>query len=282
MKLLTGRWCSALRTVYLGGVFVLVVGCDGRKPESGNTEADKAAQPKSGSPPPVSNKKDLLPSGETAVKAEVIAKEALDDPISVDAKYRGRTIIVEGPVNELFRRSKGVSGSSGVVVVVSLVGVPTPAEPNGSRVYCECRPEDEKKASELSVGQTVRIRGRCAESALGPRDCVIESEGPDPSVTVGAADLVAEFLKDQKAAEAKYKGKPLTLTGAAIERKDGSDLVLTYGPNKAVTVTVRRPLSPIDQKQFDSAKPGDRVTIKCRFGSAVLFGINFEKGRLVP
>jgi hypothetical protein len=282
MRPLTVRWLDALRVGYLGAVFVVALGCDGRKPESGNPAADKAARPENGPQAPAPNKEGQVPSGDAAVKAEVVAKEVRDDPIAAETKYTGQTIVVEGPVSDLFRRPNDGSGSSGVVVAVSLVGVPTPTEPNGTSVFCECRPEDEKKASELSIGQVVRIRGRCAEAALAPRSCVIESVGPDPSIKVDATELVTEFLKNQKAAEAKYKGKPLTLTAAVIERKDGSDLVLTYGPNKAITVGASRPDRAIDQKQFDAAKPGDRVTIKCRFGGAALFGIRFEKCRLVP
>lgn len=218
------------------------------------------------------------------VRAEVVANESQNDPLAADRKFKGKTLIVEGPVKRLYRRP--VPGA-GVVVAVTVVGAPSAVQPEGTIVHCECRPEDEKRALELSPGQTVHIHGRCEESAIAPRNCTIESAGPDPSVRVSAAELVAEFLADQKAAEAKYKGKPLTLTDAVVERKYGGAnngrLVLVFEPKKSVAVTAKWPESgAADQKQFAAVKPGDRVTIKCWYARAVPAAITFEECQLAP
>ena len=99
-----------------------------------------------------------------------------------------------------------------------------------------------------------------------------------------ATDLAAEFLKNQKAAEEKYKGKQLTLVDAVVERKDSDDLILVADPKKTSPITVRATGSSdaVDQKLFDAVKPGDRVTIKCQFASAIIWSLSFDKCRLVP
>jgi hypothetical protein len=265
----------------------LAVGCDARK--SDPTVADKPAvvsdKPVAKPAPkrPVAKGDDPQPPADADLSAAEVAKDVLADPRN-EAQYRGRTIVAEGPVRKVFRRPN--TPPDAVVVEVVIPGVSSPRSPDGVAAYCQCRLEDADKALSLTVGQTVKIRGRCGPAALAPDGCAILSTGPDPALKVELTDVVAEFLKDPAAAKAKYEGKPLAVT-AEVERKEGGaenrHLLLKHGSDKPATVKAQWPRGPaVDERQFEAVKPGDRVTIKCRLGGVVLLSMSFEDCRLVP
>ncbi len=74
----------------------------------------------------------------------------------------------------------------------------------------------ESKAVALTKGQSIKVRGRCnggGDAILYITDCQSIDIGPDPAVAVTAEQLTADFAKDAKAAEDKYKGKQLIVEG---------------------------------------------------------------------
>ena len=222
----------------------------------------------------------------TAFQAEAVAQEARTGAHGL--RHKGRTVSLAGRVGALARHP-----GPGGALVVSLIGLPPapPMYPEGTPVKCAVRAEDEGRVVDLSVGQEVTVRGRVAD--LSPwvvelDGCAVEAVGPDPVAPVPMAEVADEFKKDPAAAERKYAGRPLTLTGAVVESKDAGRrrlrIVSEIGnPNFGGLYAVWNLPNSVDGPRFDAVKAGDRVNIKCRFGVQVGgYDLVFCDCRLVP
>src|SRR5204862_6525950 len=131
-------------------------------------------------------------------------------------KYTGKTVLVTGDLKDI-----GFNLNKDICVRFDGFG-PTAAQPTGLRVEAAVVPQDANKVWNTSVDQEIRVKGMCkgVDEILGHinvMDCTVEGVGPDPSIVVTADDLLAEFAKNRKETDAKYRDKPVTLTDAVID-----------------------------------------------------------------
>jgi tRNA_anti-like len=68
----------------------------------------------------------------------------------------------------------------------------------------------------VAPGQQVTVRGRWPEGGQRLFDCVIVGKGPDTALAITAEMLAKEFSADKAAAEKRYAGKPLLVTGEVV------------------------------------------------------------------
>jgi hypothetical protein len=106
---------------------------------------------------------------------------------------------------------------------VFLKGYEMPGEGNPRQVVCKVAPASKEKAAEITKGQKVRFRGKCAlfvpVFAVRIEDAELIETGPDPAVPIAARQLSEEFAKDKEAAEKQYSHKQLLIDGVVVEVK---------------------------------------------------------------
>ncbi len=196
-----------------------------------------------------------------AVNEEQLAKDAESDPEAAVKKYGGKTLLVEGTVlpafsNELFLKGNFDSTTQkGVQIMTRMV------------------PSAQEKAAGLTVGQTIKVKGRC--TGIGQTvilsGCELAEVGPDPAIAVSAADLAKAYAQDDAAADKKYQGKQVLVEGVVVEvRKlvagpSSLPLVVLEGADEKAAVPFRVVIQfpTVDVKQPAWAlKPGLTVKIK--------------------
>ena len=91
-------------------------------------------------------------------------------------------------------------------------------------------------------------------------------------VVVSAAELLREFKEDEKAADEKYAGKYLELTGV-VERtaggRRGNPYVVLHAGDEAAKVKIEcyfEYLLPADEAKFRRLRPGQTVTVRGEYG----------------
>jgi hypothetical protein len=102
-------------------------------------------------------------------------------------------------------------------------------------------------------------------------------------ITISAAELAAEYDRDEKAAKEKFRGKTLKLTGKVTEVTKYADLMLegvkVGKGNRPVVVKVG--LHPDLKKAAEQVKPGDTVNVTCQNASpSFLPGFGSEPGQV--
>ena len=93
-----------------------------------------------------------------AVSAEQLAKDYKSDPAAADKKYKGKLLLVEGKVHDLF--GKEIAGEPAVVLWgfrQKELEVPT-------LVQCIFTKEQQEKASKLKKDDKVKLQGKCEGS----------------------------------------------------------------------------------------------------------------------
>lgn len=100
-------------------------------------------------------------------------------------------------------------------------------------------------------------------------------------ITISAAELAAEYDRDERAAKEKFRGKTLKLSGKVTEVTKYADLMLegvkVGKGNRPVVVKVG--LHPDLKKAAELVKPGDTVTVTCA-GPSFLSGFGSEPGQV--
>ena len=107
-------------------------------------------------------------------------------------------------------------------------------------------------------------RTKASESKDKSAQLAASVVGPDGSVTVGAVRLFREYEENEVAADTRYKGKRLRVTGTvvSVERDaDGSPVLylLSGNPIFRTMATLDRAFIP-DAAQL---KKGDQIVVRC-------------------
>lgn len=89
-------------------------------------------------------------------------------------------------------------------------------------------------------------------------------------VEVTAEQYFADFQKDKKAAEAKYNGKPVKLTGVVRDIMDGtqgvktdSAILLVGDPKDSIMGNVAATVTNDKLADIKKLKPGAKLTVTC-------------------
>lgn len=215
------------------------------------------------------------------VRAADLAKEFKDDKAAAEGKYKNRTVLVEGKLDDI---SYGFDGEAQAL----LVGQPPPeGKILGTLVRVVMTKADANKLLGVSRGQTVKLRGKCTgqitDLFVDAVNGTVEGTGADPNPTVTAAELLAEHARGADATDDRYKDKPITITNAVVVRKDGEASLIVGGPGKkgtAVTIKVNLPLDA--KKQIANLKAGERVKVKGEYSSTYDNMININRAWIVP
>lgn len=191
-----------------------------------------------------------------SVTAADLTKEFKDNEVAANNKYKGKVVEVTGKV----KRVTDTGGFSDITVELD----------GANFTSVECNFDDSLRSSvaNLTVGSTVTIRGRCDGLSfnLSLDDCIVMPGGPTKTPTantpivVTADALAKEFRDDPKAANAKYNGKLVELTGtsAAVTTNPDGQTIINMNPNAAFGCSVVVADVPAAKK----LKPGATVTVR--------------------
>jgi hypothetical protein len=148
------------------------------------------------------------PKPDFSLDATELAKEVLADPKAAAAKYKGKVVELSGTVSS----ATPIYNPRGV----TLNGAKKkPNDLFALFIDCDLQPELRDKGWLLARGQKVKVTGEVA--AAGADRITLTNatfaeleKNPTPSVT--SKELAAAYVKDEKAANAKY--------GDSLNRKD--------------------------------------------------------------
>jgi hypothetical protein len=163
------------------------------------------------------------------VDALTLIKDFKKNQEQVFENYGGKRLEVEGGVYE-----EEKPATRGQPLVVKMVQVDRPDGPLIEPIICLFEPGSESydKAFMLSLGQKVTVRGRYDTAkpkngsvVFAPHlfQCEVAAAGPDPAIVVTAEELTRAFTTDPKAAEAKYKEKPVIVEGKVAQLEHFED-----------------------------------------------------------
>jgi hypothetical protein len=189
-----------------------------------------------------------------AVKADELAKAYADDAKAAEAKYKDKSLAVEGIV----------SNANQVVTPGKIVlngYKKSPKDVVGMDVYCTVKPDQLDKAVLLSKGQKVKVTGRSpAANSLGVylQDCDVTALGPSTTLEVTAEQLTGEYAKDKDAADKKYREKEVIVSGkvADLTKERGFQFAKLAGVSPWVVSCT------ISADDFGQLHKGDQVRIK--------------------
>jgi hypothetical protein len=196
------------------------------------------------------------------MSSEELTKECVKDGKAADKKYADKVLLVEGAVLK--------SKKSGRDWSVQLFGFKEAGTADDKFVDCEFSQKSPSFASlsKLVPGQNVKIKGTfVAVFPYGPRigDCELIETGPDTAIRITAEQLTKEYATNDKAADAKYKGKQLVVEGvvAVQPAQENTNTVLLEGfnpdaekPKRVAVFSVRL------EKEFRALKKGQKVKVR--------------------
>ncbi|WP_020470420.1 hypothetical protein [Zavarzinella formosa] len=181
---------------------------------------------------------------ELTVIAEVIAQEAV---AGTGERYFHKVVQVEG-VTVPVPKDKFPT----TPVKFALSGVPRPYSTDPCAVACVPAPGGEEQAKALPLGRKVRVIGyvtNMTNDVVGITNCTVTDlgAGSEPTPVRSAADVTAEFVKDETAALAKHglsgkKPAVLLLKGKVTESAKNGDtgtFRLAGSEGASVLVTMR-------------------------------------------
>ncbi|MBN9117732.1 MAG: hypothetical protein J0I06_00930 [Planctomycetes bacterium] len=138
--------------------------------------------------------------------------------LDADKKYKGKVLVVTGTVKKITRDDRPGK------ITVELAGTA------GSTVDCHFDRDKQAELGAVAVGQEVTVRGTCkgkVRTWVTLETCSLDKkpeEKPDPKagppaapVPVTAEELERAYDENVVAADAKYKGKVLQLTGRVFK-----------------------------------------------------------------
>ena len=109
-----------------------------------------------------------------------------------------------------------------------------------------------------------------------------EGNGPDTAPKVTASQLITEH-GGAEATDTKYKDKPITITSAFVDSKDGEAALLVVGASKKGMTKIKVTLPFDARKQIATMKPGDPIkTIKGEYSSSSDGVIYINRAWIVP
>jgi hypothetical protein len=184
-----------------------------------------------------------------------MVKEFLADEKAATAKYTNKTIQVDGVVDS--------TGGWHNDDHVSLKGIKK--DPNdivGLTVMAHVVPAQVNQAVLAGKGQKVQVVGKFmiggATFGVGLSDCTFKELEPNKVPVVSPVDVTGEFVKDAKAAKAKYGDKEIIVEGTITDlvKHDGFYSVIMAGTAPAFVSCT------IGEKDFATLKKGEKVKIK--------------------
>jgi hypothetical protein len=201
--------------------------------------------------------------------SEQLAKDYETGRDAAEGKYKGKWVEVEGPTESVLVFPSGD-------VNIRLVGFQAdPKKFGGHSVRGVPPAADAAKLKGLTPGQKVKLKGKVDRETAGSFidlvPCEIVSVGPDPAIPVTADRLTADYARDEKAADARYRDRWLVVEGVVSELKEaksGADSVILEGAGMKDGKPLRIVAAyPADRKpDFAALKKGDRVKIKGECG----------------
>lgn len=150
-------------------------------------------------------------SSAISISSRDLYKAYDDNAVAADLKYKGKLLKVTGKV-------ESIDTDIMDEIYVSLEG-----DGYFGTVTCYFSDAHASAAAGLSKGSTITIQGTCDGHFIGPnlKDCSIEGAKPSSNSStsssapsnISAKDLFKEYDENAVAADLKFKGKTLTVTG---------------------------------------------------------------------
>ena len=192
----------------IGLIFLAALGCQ-EKPSATQT----SAEPPATQPAPTTVKKPpdlLLSKPDFSMKAEELTAAFNADNAAFLRKYGGKVLDITGPVENYDYSHQGDSG-------YLILG------PGINKFECA----DPHPMAKAMPGQTVRMRGLCAEYGV-LKWTIVEVKGDRPP-EIAAEQLANDFKADEDGTAKKLRGRYLIVTGTIrnVERKVGVKIMLT-------------------------------------------------------
>jgi hypothetical protein len=211
---------------------------------------------------PAPKRPDEKPDAPIAITAEALEREYDNNVVAADAKFKGRTVDVTGKVARVARNKPGKL----TIELDSEAGPP---------IECDFAAKDgQAQLGALAAGDTVVVRGTCRgrpDGVVALASCTsvkkLDEVVDGPAVAVAADELMRAYERNVVAADAKYKGKALELTGkvARVVRNRPGRITLFLGAEDGASVGCDF-LAKDGQAQLAEVGVGDTVTVRgvCR------------------
>jgi hypothetical protein len=253
--------CHSLAVLFVAALFV--AGCG--TPTTSHPVPNKDDQPK---PKDDGKPKDgtgaPLGKPDFTVTAGELADEYKKDSKAMAAKYKGKVIEVSGLLDGYTWAALGLKEP--VLTVV---------DPKDTKRSVQCFTDDLKPWSKALPGQEVKVKGTYydfGQAALKQTEILSVTGDKPPTVT--AAELAKEFATDALAAQKKYKGKYVVLTGEVDK----------VAPGK-ITLKTEAGMPPIQglfAREFEmTLKPGQKVKALAYLSYGGKDVVTLEKGIVV-
>jgi hypothetical protein len=209
------------------------------------------------------------PKPDFTLTAEAYAKEARADGKAFREKYKGKIV-------ELTATVWNPRVSDGDVLLNGWRGKPSnlqtevfSALPKGKKLGDKLEP----RLRALARGQKVTVRGKQdGNSTPVLVDCEFVKIGPSTAIPATVSGLVADFTKDEKAADDKYRDKSVVLRAKVLVAKAERDVVKwtlgdATGKGGPKIEAVADPLYGDPLKTLEKVKPGDTIILIADVGS---------------
>lgn len=203
------------------------------------------------------------PAPDFKLTAEAFAKEAKEartDAKAFVAKYKGKTVEIDGTVSQVTVPDRVLMFTG--YKEKGAVGL-------GERAAALVPEKLDAQLRALALGQQVTVRGTFTRTnAIAALDkCEIVKAGPSTAVPTTVAALEAEFKKNRDAAEKKYDKKSVVVRVKVVESKLDSSKVLWTVTDPTAKGAPQVPawadplLDKKFQEQLQQVKAGDVVIL---------------------
>jgi hypothetical protein len=194
-------------------------------------------------------------------------KEWKNDSKAAQAKYKGKTVELQGEVRST---SEDPYGNVGYVFLTV----------EGETLGVRCATSDKEPWLMVGPGCKVKMKGKAAESGLSGDlyPCVIAESTPNTTQTITAQQLTKEFTADKKATKEKYDGKLLIVEGELVNKGKSEFcalLVELKGEGNTKVLCCCGAMSEDQRKRNDALKIGQKIKV-C--GQASIFATDNDVG----
>jgi hypothetical protein len=159
--------------------------------------------------------------------AAAMSEEFKKDAKAAEKKYADQTVTLSGTILSVL--TKDDTGKDHVTLVLEGLRK-SKKEDDGPNIECAVVRDSESKALALIETQKVKVTGKFKKFAKDPdqphqaeqiylEQCKLEVVGPDPTITVSAAELGKAFATDAAAARQKFENKVVLVEGRFLTTK---------------------------------------------------------------
>jgi len=214
------------------------------------------------------------------VKAETLAKEYKDKPAAADSNYKGKTVLVEGKLQDITFTFIGE-------VYAILEGIPDESGKGlGTSIRCVMAKKDVNKLLDTSRGQTLKLQGKCDglnNKFVNLLDTTLVAAGRDLAPKVTATKVIDEYGLDPMSTNEKYRDRPITITEAVVDSKQGETTLFVRGVNQTGAAKIKVTLLPDIGLPVARLRPGDTVkVIKGEYLTSSGDIISIDRGWILP